>query len=318
MVAMTVDGVAVRGIKRLEILQCGHFAAGRFRVMAAMNAMSGGAAWYAGLQSGVVTIGVGAGMAVSLLTGQIDNVTLDFAMGEAVISGRDLAARLIDAEVEQTFANRTSSQIAAAFAADAGLVANVTATARLVGQYYELAHARTGLGLHARHATRWDLLAALAEAEQFSLSVTGTTLNFMPAAPEAPMPLTFGRDLLTLAVDRSLGLAAPKVTVKSWNPKLKQSFTQTVGTGGNVTLVRPNLTQNQVERMAAARQSELAAQAVLLRASMPGETMLGPDSPIALRGTGTALDGTYAIRAIERLVDTREGFVQHFEAVRTG
>lgn len=316
MLAVAIGGAPVAGVERVELLQCGHFAADRFRVLLATNAMPGGAAYYAGLQSGIVTIGIDmGGGAPPLLTGQIDNVTMDFALGQVMLSGRDLSARLIDTEVDETFSNRTSSQIAEGFASEAGLDANVTATTVLVGQYYELTHARTGLALHSRHATRWDLLAALAEIERFSLSVTGTILNFAPRIMPVPMVLTFGQNLLSLTIDRALALTAPRVTVKSWNPKLKQMFSSSVGTSGGVTLVQPNLTQSQADRLATARQAELAVQAVLVRGSVPGEVTMVPDSIVLLQGTSTGLDGSYRVRSVERVVDVRDGFVQHFEAV---
>lgn len=321
--AIAVDGVPIQGAERLELLECGHFAADRFRVLLATNAVQGGAAYFAGLQAGTITIGIGLGapgisgaFGSKILVGQVDNVAVDFGAGQAVLSGRDLSARLIDTEVEQTFSNQTASQIAQAFASEAGLSANVTATRQPVGQYYELAHVRTGLGLHTRHVTRWDLLAALAEIERFSLSVTGTTLNFGAVAQAVPVPLNFGQNLVSLSVDRALGLMTPKVTVRSWNPKLKQAFANSAGNTGGVTLIRPNLTQAEVDRLATARQTELAAQAVLVRASMPGEFLVQPDCPVLLQGTGTALDGSYMVRTIERFVDMREGFTQHFEAVQ--
>lgn len=314
--AVAIDGVPVTGVERLELLQVGYFSADRFRVQIATGATPGGAAYFAALEDGTVTIGIGLGGIAggSALTGQIDNVAVDFAAGQVVLSGRDLSARLIDAEVGQSFSNQTASQIAAGFAADAGLAANVMATQTPVGQYYELAHTTTGLGLHSRHVTRWDLLASLAGLEQFAVSVTGTTLNFGPVAQTVPMLLTFGQDLIELVVDRALGLIAPKVTVSSWNPKLKQAFSGVAGSAGGVTLVRPNLTQAEVDQLAVARQAALAAQAVLLRASMPGELSLGPGSVILLQGTGSTLDASYAIRTIERSVDMRGGFIQRFEA----
>jgi hypothetical protein len=185
-----------------------------------------------------------------------------------------------------------------------------------VGQYYELAHMRTGLGMHTRHATRWDLLAGLAASEQFSLSVTGTALNFGPPASAPPALVVFGSDLLSLVVDRALGLMAPAVTVTSWNPKLKQRFSKTAGTAGGVTVVRPNLTQAEVDSEVAVRQAALAGQAVLLRGSMPGELAMVPDSVFLLQGTGTVLDATYVVRTVERSVDMRRGFVQRFEALQ--
>lgn len=312
--SIAVDGVTIPGAERLELWQCGHFSADRFRVLLAIGALPDGAAFYAGLQAGTVTIGIDTGDPI--LVGQIDNVSLDFSAGQAILAGRDLSARLIDAEIGQVFSNRTASEIAQDFAIDARLSANVTATTTPVGQYYELAHIRTGLGAHTRHMTRWDLLASLAGVERFSLSVTGEILNFGPAAGVAPAMLTYGRDLLALSVDRALGLIMPKVTAKSWNPKLKQAFSGSAGNTGGITLIRPNLTQAEVGRFAEARQAELAMQAVLIKATVPGELRLRPDSPVLLQGTGTELDGRYIVRTVERIVDMHEGFVQSFEAAR--
>lgn len=322
--SVTVDGVPLPGLERLEIHHHGSFEAARFEIEVAMAAAPGGAGWFAGLQGGLVQVNLGSdlpglgsvGPGRTLIVGQVDNVVILFGQGSAILHGRDLAARLIDAEVDATLSNMTASQIAQEYAAAAGLAANVTATKTRVGQYYELAHAQTGLGLHSRHATRWDLLAALADLEQFALSVTGTTLNFAPPTQAAPMLLTWGQDLRRLAFDRALSLASPKVTVKSWNPRLKRMFEYSVGQTGGTTLIRPNLTQNEVERLAISRQAALAAQAVLVRASMPGETTLAPGSPIQIQGTGTILDTTYVVRSISRIVDGRIGFLQHFEAMQ--
>lgn len=325
--AVTIDGMPVSGVIELELLQCGHFSADRFRVVFATGGIPGGAGYFSGLRSGLVSISVGIGAGggllseigvggAPLLVGQIDNVALDFGRGQAVVSGRDLSARLIDAEVTESFANQTASEIASGFASDAGLAAAVTATTTPVGQYYELAHTRTALALHSRHMTRWDLLAGLALVEQFALSVTGTTLNFAPVTDGVQTVLQYGQDFLSLVVDQAVGLIAPKVTVTSWNPKSKQAYASSVGTSGGVTLVRPNLTQGEVAQLASAHQAELAAQAVLLRGSMPGELSLVPGSVFVLAGTGTAFDSSYRIRTIERHVDVSRGFVQRFEALQ--
>lgn len=323
--AVTIDGMTVGGAIELELVQCGHFSADRFRVVFATGAVPGGAGYFAGLGSGVVSVGVGigggflAGIGASggaLLVGQIDNVAVDFGRGQAVVSGRDLSARLIDAEVTESFANQTASQIASQFAADAGLAAAVTATSTPVGQYYELAHTRTALALHSRHMTRWDLLAGLALTEQFALSVTGTTLNFAPVSDAVQTVLHYGQDFISLVVDRAVGLGTPKVTVASWNPKSKQAVSSSVGSSGGVTLVRPNLTQGEAAQLASAHQAELAAQAVLLRGSMPGDLSLMPGSVFVLAGTGTGSNTSYRVRTIERHVDVIGGFVQRFEALQ--
>ena len=321
--SVSVDGVPIPGVERLEVIHGGGFSASRFSVGFALG--GAGAAFHAGLGGSVVTIAIGldapgaqSGGAVTLLTGQIDNVAIDFAHGESIVSGRDLAARLIDAEMTASYSNQTASDIASAYAGAAGLAAAVTSTSTPVGQYYELAHVRTGLGLHGRHPTRWDLLASLAVIEGFGLSVRGTTLNFGPVAPPVPVPLIYGQDLIDLRIDRSIPLSAPKVTVSSWNPRAKAVFRHSHGKDGNVTLIRPNLTQRDVDAMAQRRQADLAAQSVLVHATLPGELALMPDAVVALEGTNTALDGQYRIRAVERRVDMHHGFTEEIEAIRAG
>lgn len=316
---VAINGMPIMGAERLELIQSGAFSADRFILSMAMTSTSG-AMFYSSLLTGTVVISVGIGSTAmlgqpALLTGQIDNVAIDFALGVATLSGRDLSARLIDSEVNESFANRTASEIASYFAQSAGLVPNVTPTKTPVGQYYELAHTRTGLSLHSRSSTRWDLLAMLAELESYTLSVTGTTLNFGPPSRQVvPTLLTYGQDLIALTIDRALALMAPKITVKSWNTRLKKMHAHAEGAGISTTLVKPNLMPDQALSLAQAKQLELAAQAVLLHAVMPGETTLMPQSLIELQGTNTSLDASYIIQKIERQIDVREGFIQSFEA----
>lgn len=316
---VTINGMPVAGAERLELIQSGAFSADRFIISMATTPGSS-AAFYAGLGQALIVISVGIETSdvsggLVLLTGQVDNIAVDFGLGVATLSGRDLSARLIDAEVNDSFANQTASDIAAYFAQAAGLLPNVVQTSTPVGQYYEIAHTRTALSLHSRNATQWDLLAALAEIESYTLSVTGTILNFGPPLQQAaPTVLTYGRDLTALMVDRALSLVAPRITIKSWNTRLKKTHSSSQGTGISTTLVKPNLMPGQALSLAQAKQAELTAQAVLLRAAMPGETSLVPQSWINLQGTNSSLDGPYVVQRIERHIDVRGGFAQTFEA----
>lgn len=309
-----IDGVPVAGATHLELLQNGSFFADRFMLSMAFSGLAG-ADYYAGLSTALISIGISAGIGATLITGQIDNVEINFGARIATLSGRDLSARLIDAEVNQSFANQTASDIAVDFAVAAGLTPNAVPTPTPVGQYYELAHTRTALGLHTRSVTQWDLLAALADVEAYTLSVTGTVLNFVPL-PEvmAPVTLTYGRDLISLSIDRATALSKAQVTVKSWNTRLKVAHESRQGAGMATTLIRPNLMPDQVLNIASNKQAELAAQARFLRAAMPGETVLSPQTWINLQGTSTSLDGNYLIQAIERRVDAEHGFTQIIEA----
>jgi hypothetical protein len=313
---VTIDGIIVVGAIGVELFQSGMFSADRFILSMAFSG-SAGASFYSQLSNALVSISaiVDNTIRASLIVGEIDNVTVEFSSGIARLSGRDLSARLIDAEVNESFANQTASDIAISFALAAGLSPNIVRTQTAIGQYYELAHTRTALGLHTRNATQWELLAALAEVEAFSLSVTGTTLNFAPASrPTAPVTLIYGQDLTALSVDRAVSLSNAKVTVKSWNTRLKVAHYGTQGSGISTTIIKPNLAAEQAVNIAMAKQAELVAQTTFLRAMMPGETSLLPQTWINLQGTNTNLDGLNNIQAIERNIDTHHGFSQVIEA----
>ena len=311
-VQLLIAGAPLYGAISVEIEQVAYFAADRFRVTVAL----GDAAYFTslGLQTLTIGIAVSDDGYVTLLTGQIDNIRLDLLANTAILAGRDLSARLIDTEISETYANQTASQIATSIAARHGLTPNVTATTTPVGQYYELDHARSALSVHSRTGTEWNMLVVLAQAENFILSVTGTTLNFCPPLAGVPMLLT-PQNCIGLSLDIAATLPT-STTVKSWNTRNKTVVTQTSGTsaGGSTTLIRPNLTSSQANNLAANHLSVLTQHGTILRAEIPGELALTPASPILLSGTNTTLDRTYVIDAITRSIDARNGFVETIRA----
>ena len=314
---VTIDGFAVPGATYLEVESLGYFSADRFRVGFAIGAAGvTSTAFFAVVQAQRIEIEVAVAPAgfATVLVGQIDNVRLDLQRNAATLSGRNLAALLIDAEISETFVNQTSAQIAATIAARHGLAPNVTATATPVGQYYEIDHARYGLGVNARATTEWNLLAWLAQIEGFSLSVTGTTLDFGPAAP-APIVFITPEALLNLTVDLATTIPSQAV-VKSWNSRNKVVVTQIAGaaTGLSTSVVRPNLTAAQAAAAAANHLAALGRHKTVLTATMPGELTLAPGTGIVLGGTGSALDQAYTIDSISRSIDCRSGFVQTVRA----
>jgi len=311
-VQLLIGDTPLYGAISLEIEQVAYFAADRFTVTVAL----GDPAYLISLGLQTITIGVAVSAAgyVNVLTGQIDNIRLDLLANTATLAGRDLSARLIDTQVSETFANQTASQIATAIAARHGLTPNVTATTTAVGQYYELDHARSALAANSRTGSEWNMLTTLAQAENFILSVTGTTLNFGPLQAGAPWLLT-PQNCIALSLD--VAAAIPScATVKSWNTRNKSVVTQTAGsaTGGTATLIRPNLTSSQASNLAANHLSVLKQHATILRAEIAGELALTPARPVLLSGTNTALDQTYIIDAMIRSIDTRNGFVETIRA----
>ena len=310
-VRLSIAGVPVDGVVALEVESVGYFAADRFSVTCAL---SGRVGYFAALGEQDVTIEVavdGAGY-VTLLVGQLDNVRLELGRNEAVLAGRDLAARLIDAEIAETFANQTASQIAVTLAGRHGLTPNVTVTSTPVGQYYELDHARSALALHARTATEWGLLTQLAQAEGFALWVGGEVLNFGPWPPVPSMLVTPG-NFLSLVFD-TINVLPAAVTVKSWNTRNKAVVSQSQGNGAGTTLVRPNLTAAKAQALAAAQLTLLGQHEVVMSATMPGDVVLRPGMTLVMAGTDSMLDQSYTVAAVKRRLSARLGFEQNVTA----
>jgi hypothetical protein len=314
-VRFSIAGVPVPGAVSLELESVGYFAADRFRIGMALGAAPFTTAGYfstLGVQTVTVEVAPsGLGYAL-LLTGQIDNIRIDYLRNLATLSGRDLSARLIDSESAETFVNHTSSQIAAILAARHGLNANVTPTSTPVGQYYEIDHARSGLGLNSRATTDWNLLTELALIENFDLSVTGMTLNFGP--PVAAMQSFWTVQNFT-ALGLDVAVTLPKAaTVKSWNSRQKVVVSETVGRGGTTTVIRPNLTTAQAQMVAQNHLKSLDRHGMILIGVMPGDVTTEPGTTFVLSGTNSAFDTTYSVSAVTRVLSPKEGFFQTVHA----
>jgi phage protein D len=334
----------IQGAVRADVLSNNHYAADRFRVAIALglDVWSSTAFWAS--QTDILldvqcSIDGGATF-TSLIQGLVDSVAIDILTGTLRIDGRDLTASMIENRTQETFANRTSSEIAAIFAERHKLTAVVTPTTTAVGRYYQNEHDRIVLNQFSRSMTEWDLLIFLAAQEGFDVFVSGTSLYFQPAPGTQRASYSFTpADLQDLSLERSLTLARDiVVTVKSWNSRQQNAFTQTVrasgrrsgggaGTGGNggssagppqhYVFVRPNLTMNDALQLAQQKASELTQHERVWEATMPGDLTLDPRSTIQLMGTATDFDQTYFVDSIDRHVSVQTGFVQRVRAKNT-
>ncbi len=328
--AVLANGTPVAGAIEAQVFSNNHYAADRFSVTIALNADPSNAAFWSGTADILLDVRMsldGVGFA-SVVQGAVDLVDLDPVQGVIRVEGRDLAAALIESRTQETFANRTSSEIAQLFAGRHNLVAQVTETRTPVGRYYQDEHDRITLGQFSRATTEWDLLVFLAQQEGFDVFVSGTTLHFQPPTG-ADVALTLSPEaVLDLRLERSLTLARDiEVTVKSWNSRQQSAFTQTArahgrgqgaGLGGGragppqrYVIVRPNLTSDQALQLAQQKLAELTRHERVISVTMPGELTLTPRSLITLQGTGTDFDQTYYVDTIERHLHLESGFTQH-------
>ncbi len=299
------DGVALPGAIQAEVSSNNHLAADRFRLRLVAGGLD------PALLRGRLDVQAGLdGGWISLLLGTADSLCLDPIGGTLDVEGRDLSAALVEARVNETFANQTSSEIATTFAGRHGLQADVTATSIPVGRYYGSEHDRLTLGQFARAATEWDLLAALAGQEGFDLFMDGPRLHFGPAATNAPLVLRV-QDCVSLEVEHRPALGDTQVQVQSWGTRAGVAVTATSGAGSRRHgVVRPNLPADQAQRLADRTRADLQRHEWQVHATVPGELAITARSQVALQGAGAAWDRVLQVAEVSRHLDARRGFVQ--------
>lgn len=327
---------ALAGACEAEVNSNNHYGADRFGAVLALGPDTWADAWFWSSESNIlidVQFSLDGGMGfTSLIRGLVDTVSINPVNGAVRICGRDFTAALIEAQTQEAFANRTSSEIATIFAQRHGLVPRVIPTSTPVGRFYQSDHESLTLDRFSEATTEWDLLVYLARREDYDAFVTGSELCFQPSAPVATVDLVLHpADTMELKLERALTLARDiTVTVRSWNSLRQMAFTECVGSSINGTspngssgntgsakqyvVIRPNLTPDRALELAQQHLSELSRHERIIEFAMPAELTLTPRSKILLDGTGTDFDQAYYIESIERVFRPQTGFLQRVRA----
>ena len=324
---LLANGSPVAGVIEVEVYANNHRGADRFVATVALSAdRAAFAIWAAASDIAIdVQMSLDGAAFVSIFQGTVDLVEIDPIQGLLRAEGRDLTATLIETRTQETFANRTSSEIAALFAAEHSMNSAIAQTTTPVGRYYQSEHDRITLDQFSRATTEWDLLVFLAQQEGFDVFVKSNTLHFQPpSGPDGAFTLT-PSDATDLRLERALTLARHiEVVVKSWNSRQQSAFTQTARSRGRgvqtfgassgalqrYVYVRPNLTSDQALKLAQQKLAELTRHQRVFSASMPGELSLTPRSVVTLAGTGSDFDQAYFVDSIERRLHVDSGFTQ--------
>jgi prophage tail gpP-like protein len=321
-----VNGIPLAGGMSAHVVSTNDFSADRFSTEIALGPDPGiDAAFWAGQTSLQIEIRIAPDALTppaSLITGAADSIELDPIRQTVRVQGRDFAAQLIEARTQETFSNRTSSEIAQLLAGRHGLACQATTTTTPVGRYYENQHNAITLGTAAHLTTEWDLLVALAKIEGFDVFVQGQTLFFQPpSANMASAMMLAPADTERLQLSRALTLAgAITVTVNSWDSLQQTACVQTVtsdgqGTARQYVLVRPNLTADQAFALARNTLAQIVAHQWTVVAHMPGDVVTGARDGLELLGTQTEFDQAYAIVEIDRILSPTAGFRQTVRAI---
>ena len=257
--------------------------------------------------------------------------------GTISLEGRDLTGLLIDKKSTINFVNLSSSQIAERLAEKHGLTPIVTETRGQVGKYYNI-----DSRLLFDQRSDWEVLQYLAQVEDFMVYVSNTSLVFGPSPEDSAAPYTYAPyvirwtppmeqaaypsanvQMLELSREKTVSRGV-EVIVMSWNPKTGTRFVgywplkPTDGTVdpntvtfGDAVVHRhtvPGLTQQQCDQRAESLYKSIVQHELKLRAEMPGDVVLGINSPIQLVGTGTDYDQIYYPDSITRRMSWDGGF----------
>ncbi len=324
-----LNGEAVANAVSARVASNNHYAADRFSLVVALGETP--AATWMSADRMMVEIGVGLDLAsTSLVQGEVDQVELDAVRRLVFLTGRDLTARLIEARTQESFSNRTASEIATLLAGRRGLTADIARTTTPVGRYWQLQRDRITLDQFSRATTEWDLLVTLAGLEGFDAWVAGTTLHFRPRE-QADAGATVLRasdgpggqaNVTGLRLERALTLARDiEVVVKSWNARQQQSFLRRARRGGassdqiqRYVLVVPNLTPDEALKLAQRKLAELTRHERVVVADMPGELAMAPRQRLRIEATHTDFDQEYWIDEVDRTLHTTRGFTQTVRA----
>ncbi len=274
----------------------------------------------------------------SLLYGNVDDVTIDPVGGVIELSGRDLTALLIDTKTSEAFANNTSSQIAVILANRHGLTPVVTATTKIIGDYYAADHINTNT-----EKSEWEILSDLANIEGFMIFVKAKSLYFQswPDSQSEPYVIqwqapdsttsTPQSNAVTLSFSRNLTISkGVTVEVHSWNTKQEKGFTESwpktakqvqAGQSAAKTQVYKktvaNLTPDSALDLAKKIYKQIILHEMKMDCYLPADLLLDCTKAIQVRGTNTAFDQTYYPENIRRTMSVSEGFRMNISAKNT-
>lgn len=257
-----------------------------------------------------------------LFLGHVDTVDIDWQNRTAHISGRDLGAALLETKTTEEFLNQTTAQIVTAIAGRVGLTANVSVpNSDMVGLVYKTEYSRI-----TDSDVLMNVLSRLAQRAGCVFYISGKTLNFLPASQlngnvftvsyQRPTQSDFATgNFITLSTHRNYVLGKNlKVRTRSYQLKQKKVVDSQYNMPGTVTgdLVHeyraPNMTKQQADIFTQNRLNEISSREKTLEISMPGDISVGPNTPIALVGTGTAFDQTYVISRVSHSFSQSNGY----------
>jgi hypothetical protein len=249
------------------------------------------------------------GQTQSVITGSVDELSIDWINRSVQLSGRDNSAMLTQGRVNTQYVNKTSAEIVKDLAMQNNLQAQISLSkGDDVSKKYDIDTVHLIL-----NRTPFEAISILAEREGVRWFVDGMTLYFGPVQSggtyqieyQGPQNGYMTANVQMLTTKRNL-VAAQTVesTAKSWHQKdkmLYQSTAKAAGAHGSqkallgYNLHYPGMNQQEVETLAKTRANEAIRHEMCVEISMPGDLSLDVTQQIQLTGTGTVFDQTYDV-----------------------
>ena len=334
-----INGCVIDTILHVDMIARGSCKSSRIELTVSTNRTTSDTSWLNHL-GGKVTVKIFIGLLFTdveaiMFEGLADNVALDPINGVARIQGRDYSSVLINSSYQDSYNNRTASEIATSIAARHGFNPNIAATTTMAGGYQGSDYNQLLLNAHSQITSEWDLLIYLARTERSGLFVDGTTLVFAPLTSLQKSYLTVGRgEAMAIKFFRSCPLSdKTRLVVKSWNSWLGQTFLHADNQSSDqigpsigdtvdhsdieIAIVRPNLTPVGAEGLAQQYYDALAEQASCVEIVMPGDMSVAPNDVLEIETGETSFDGNYTVKSVRRHFSHTAGFIQYIRGFAT-
>ena len=258
----------------------------------------------------------------TMITGQIDQPTIQAFGNTVTVQGRDKSTKLIEKKINQKKLNKKSTEIVGDLAKDAGLKAQTKGSDDNAGKSYieDTAHLIADKSAFAA-------ISGLAEREGFRWYVDGDTLYFEPdenqdglrdnfTPPKPGEPAT--GSILDLTLGRNMNAARPhKVTVKSWHSRDKKLYSHTAesdGVGDPISYEHHHNghKEKQIEKIAKSRLKNAIRHELTVGVRRVGDLSYDVRKKWTLSGTGTIYDQAYDIDQISFDMSWGQGFTMTF------
>jgi hypothetical protein len=172
------------------------------------------------------------GQQQAMITGSVDELSIDWINRSVQVSGRDMSSVLTESRVNKKYANQTSAQIVQDLAQMSGLQAQVSSSmGDDVSKKYDIDTVHLLL-----NRTPFEAISILAEREGVRWFVDGNTLYFGTSQSGGTYPIEYQppqsgyvtANTMRLTTRRNLVAAkAVESTAKSWHHKDKKLYQHT-------------------------------------------------------------------------------------------